>query len=107
MRIPMEESADILGLVASDLAVEEPRLGIGSAPPRSPRRRNLSSCIACLDVVLYQDVKSKSDHHFARPHPSGDDFNLTRKVWQVHLSLSPGSQVPARALLPVDRLDQR
>src|SRR5262249_20286093 len=56
---------------------------IGSAPTRSPRRRNFSSCMAYLNIILYQDVKPKSDHHPARPHPSGDRLNRARQVRQA------------------------
>jgi uncharacterized protein DUF6788 len=28
-----------------------------------------------LDNVRYQDVKQKSHHHLARPHPSGDNLH--------------------------------
>ena len=44
---------------------------IGSAPTRRARRRNLSSCMVLLDIVLYQDVKRKNHYQLARPHPSG------------------------------------
>src|SRR5215471_773152 len=80
---------------------------IGNAPTRSARRRKFSSCMAYLDIVLYQDVKWKSHHHLARSHTSGNHLNLARQMRQADLSLSPGSQVSARALLPLDWMDQR
>jgi len=46
------------------------------------------------------------DSALAKPHPSGDCLNFARQVRQAHLSLSPRPQIPARALLPLDRMDQ-
>src|SRR5215813_6043139 len=80
---------------------------IGNAPTRNARRRKFSCCIDNLDTLRHPDVKSKNHHQFAGPHTAGNDLSRALQMREADLSVSPRSQVTARALLPLDRMDRR